>query len=337
MKFQTMARAGIGVLKGRLFGVKHPLFVTLATNNSCQSHCKYCKIPKRSQRELTCAEIFRLIDEIVAFGVIRLGIWGGEPLLRPDIVDIVRHAHDKGLYVTLDTNGYLLPKKQELLKYLDHLIVSLDGPEQAHDANREPGSYRQAMAAIECVPSTTPVWTITVLTKNNINEIDWILDTAEEKHFIPTFQVLHHSDHFGTNDTLRPSPEEYRKCLAYLLEQQRKGRKMGISAGCIQHLLDWKDYTKNMSPDPGQTWNKCWGGEFFVNVDANGDMYPCSLVIGSVKAPNFLDKGFAAAYKEITPPPCRSCLATCFSENNMLFSLSPSTIWQWVVNLHKNK
>ncbi|MBQ7568797.1 radical SAM protein [bacterium] len=337
MKFMTMAKAGLGVIKGHFASIKGPLFVTLATNNSCQSHCKYCKIPKRQQRDMTTEEIFRLIDEISALGTLRLGIWGGEPLLRHDIVDIVRHAHEKGLYVTLDSNGYLLPEKREILDYLDHMILSIDGPEEAHDANREPGSWKKVMAAMDCRRPDKALWTITVMTKNNIDtaSLDWMLTQAEERNFIPTFQVLHHSEHFGINDPLRPEPEEYRKALRYLLDEKKKGRPVGNSVLCLENLINWPDYNKNTLPQAGKGWKHCWGGKFMVNVDPNGDLYPCSLLIGDVPAPNFLELGFAEAYRRITPPPCQSCLATCFTEYNLLLSLDPRTILSWVLAMGK--
>lgn len=337
MKFSTMAKAGLAVLQGRCFGVSHPLFVTLATNNACQSHCKYCKIPTRRQPEMSREEIFRLIDEICACGVQRLGLWGGEPLLHPHIIDIVKYAHESGLYVTLDTNGYLLPQKTEIFRYLDHLIISLDGPEAAHDANREPGSWKKTMAAIECVPAGYPLWTITVLTKNNIDCTDWIIEEAKKRHFIPTFQVLHHSEHFGINQELRPDAEAYRRCLSHLAEARRQGAPIGTSLSCFEHLIDWKDYQKNVSAEAGKGWKHCWGGKFFVNVDVNGDVYPCSLVIGEKPAPNFLKLGFAEAYRQLEPVTCQSCLATCFSEYNLLFSLGPRTILQWVMAMGHKK
>lgn len=332
MKLATMARAGAAVLKSRVAGVDFPLFVILSTNNRCNARCAYCKIPLRKQKEMSTEEMYRLIDEISALGTQRLGIWGGEPLLRKDIVDIVKHARSRGLYTTLDTNGYLLPKRRELLDYLDHLIVSLDGPQEAHDANREAGSWEKVMAALDCVPRERTVWTITVLTKHNIGreQIDWILDEADRRNLIATFQVLHHNELFGVNESLRPSADAYREALAYLLEQKRKGRRIGTSEGCFEHLIGWKDYQKNVAPEPGRGWSKCWGGKFYVNVDPNGDLYPCSLTVGDVPAPNFLDLGFAEAYRRVAPPPCHSCLATCYSEYNLLFSLHWRTIYQWV-------
>ncbi len=337
MKFSTMAKAGLAVLRGHLTNIKGPLFVTLATNNSCPSRCQYCRIPHRQQPALSTEDIFRLIDEIVAMGTLRLGIWGGEPLLRHDIVDIVRHASESGLYVTMDSNGYLLPQKKKVLDYLDHLILSIDGDEPYHDANREPGSWKKVMAAMDCLPPDKPLWTITVITKNNIDHLDWILDLAEERHFIPTFQVLHFNSHFGNNDPLRPKPEAYRRALTYLLEKKKKGRPVGNSVLCLENLISWPDYTINTLPKPGKGWRKCWGGEFMVNVDANGDLYPCSMTIDELPAPNYLQLGFAEAYRRITSPPCHSCLGTCYNEYNLLLSLDYRTIWQWVLALGRKR
>lgn len=329
-----MAKAGVAVLKGRLSGSPTPIFATLATNNACQSHCHYCKIPTRKQPELTTEQICKLIEEMAAYGIQRLGIWGGEPLLRPDIEDIISCAKKNNLYTTLDTNGYLIPKKAAILKKLDHLIISLDGPQEAHDANREPGSYEKAAAAIEIASrSQAALWTITVLTVNNIHKIDWILDQAEKCNFTPTFQVLHHSEHFGVNNPLRPSDEEYRKCLLYLKEAKLKGRRIGNSIQCLDHLINWKNYSQNTSPESGSGWTKCWAGQFYLNIDADGRLYPCSLLIGERLGPNALELGFAQAAEQVrqTALPCHSCSATCFTEYNLLFSLNHRTILQWVM------
>lgn len=330
MKFSTMVRAGTAVLKSRVAGVDYPLFAILSTNNTCQSRCRYCRIPSRAQKEMSTEQILGLIDQMAEMGTQRLGLWGGEPLLRPDITRIVSHARQRGLYVTLDTNGYLLPERRELLDHLDHLILSLDGPEEAHDANREPGSWKKVMAALDCIPPGRTVWTITVLTRHNIQHVDWILDEADRRGFVPTFQVLHHNELFGINDELRPSAEEYAQVLRYLAEQKRRGRRIGTSVGCFEHLAAWKDYQRNTSPEGGLGWKKCWGGKFFVNIDTNGDLYPCSLTVGELPAPNALELGFAEAYRQVAPPPCQSCLATCYSEYNLLFSLNFRTILQWV-------
>ncbi|MGM9998437.1 MAG: radical SAM/SPASM domain-containing protein [Candidatus Bruticola sp.] len=334
MKFITMAKAGAAVLKGRLTGSPRPIFATIATNNTCQSRCRYCKIPARKQPELTTEQIKTLIKQMADFGIQRLGIWGGEPLLRSDIEELVAYARHSGLYTTLDTNGYLVPQKASLLKELDHLIISLDGPEEAHDANREPGSFAKAMAAVETASaSQVALWTITVLTSNNINKVEWILDQADKYNFTPTFQVLHHSEHFGVNNPLRPSDQEYKDCLRYLKEAKLRGRRIGNSIQCLDHLLNWQDFSQNTSVQGGIGWSKCWAGRFYLNIDADGRLYPCSLLIGDKPGPSALELGFAEAASQVSsqPLPCHSCSATCFTEYNLLFSLNHRTIMQWVM------
>jgi MoaA/NifB/PqqE/SkfB family radical SAM enzyme len=334
MEIQRMARAGLAVARGRLVGVRSPLFVILSVTNRCLSHCRYCRIPDRSAEEMSTGEIFRLIDEMARMGTQRLGIWGGEPLIRDDIGDIVSHARKNGIYVTLDSNGYLLPQRIKDLRELDHLILALDGPKEAHDANREPGAWDKVMAALDVVPQGTTLWTITVLTKHNVGHIPWILDMAEKKKFMAAFQVLHHPKALGINDLLMPEPDAYRDALTLLIDEKKKGRRVGTSFSALRHLLGWHDYRENRECARHPDFD-CWAGKFYCNVDCDGSVYPCSLLTGEVPPANFLERGFENAYRSLAAIPCRQCLATCYSEYNLLFSMKPKTIWEWACAMRR--
>lgn len=337
MKLATMARAGLGVFAGHFSGKPAPLFIIWAVTNRCPSNCNYCNIPKRCQKELTTEESFSLIDQIVEAGCQRIGLWGGEPLMRDDIGEIVDYALEKGLYVTLDSNGYLFPEKVDQLKNLPHLLLSIDGPEEVHDKNREEGSYKKVLRAIQAASARNMnLWTITVLTVNNSNpeSIDYLLDLADKYNFTTTFQLLHHSENFGDSFSLQPEPEVYREIIRYLIEKKKEGRQIGTSLRAFNHLLTWEDYSKFKIP---QTKNgrKCWGGKFFANVDVNGNLYPCSLLVEYVESKNFLEVGFKEAYESIPEPPCNQCLATCYTEYNQLFSLDFKTILEWASAFRK--
>jgi len=334
MEIQRMARAGLAVARGRLLGVRAPLFVILSVAAGSLNHSRYCRIPDREGREMTTDEVVRLIDEMARMGTQRLGIWGGEPLVRDDIGALVAHARRRNIYVTLDSNGYLLPRRIGELKSLDHLILALDGPREAHDANREEGAWEKVMAALDVVPEGTTLWTITVLTKHNVEHIPWILDMAEKKKFMAAFQVLHHPKALGINELLMPEPEAYRRALRLLIEEKKKGRRVGTSFSCLSHLLSWQDYGDNRIAARAPGFD-CWAGKFYCNVDCDGSMYPCSLLTGEVKASSFLEKGFERAYRELAELPCRQCLATCYSEYNLLFSMKPRTIWEWACAMRK--
>jgi MoaA/NifB/PqqE/SkfB family radical SAM enzyme len=327
-----MARAGLGVFHGHITGKPAPLFVILAVTDRCNSNCSYCKIPQRDNRELTLEQIRLLIDQITAMGCLRLGLWGGEPLMREDIGEIVDYAVSKKLYVTLDSNGYLFPEMAKKLKNLNHLIISLDGPKKVHEANRMEGSFDRVMDALKVARERKiKTWTISVLTRNNMDEesIGFLLGKAQELSFTPTFQLLYHGETMGDSITLMPSHQEYQELLSRLVAEKRKGKPIGTSFRCFQHLSGWPDYKINKSPEPSPFF-KCWGGKFYANVDTAGLVYPCSLLVDEMEAANFLDVGFKNALEKVKSPPCKQCTATCYSEYNMLFSLDFLTIWEWV-------
>lgn len=337
MDFKNFIGTGVGALKGNLLGKRIPLNVMLSVTNRCPSRCSYCDIPRRGETELSIDEIYGLIDELCELGCQRLGLWGGEPLMRDDIGDIVDYAKGKGLFVTLDSNGYLLPKKIEDIKNLDHLVLALDGDEQTHDLNRERGSFKKVSAAIKAVKGKIPFWTITVLTKNNLGSIGFILDKAKREGFLTTFQVLHHNESLSRNhDDLLPADEEYKKAVKTLISEKKKGAPIASSGRYLNYLLRWPDYKKTTyANEIGHL--RCWAGRLYCNVDTDGSVYPCSLLIGKEDAPNFLETGFKAAFRSLGPHQCRACLASCFTEYNYLYSLDLTTIAEWHRAIRKTK
>jgi MoaA/NifB/PqqE/SkfB family radical SAM enzyme len=332
LRFHHLFRTGLGVMGHRLFGIRRPLNVMLALTNRCTAHCRYCNIPIRDPRDLTPEQVLRLVDEIASAGAVRLGLWGGEPLLREDLGAIVRRARSRGLYVTLDTNGALWRERMADLAGLDHVIFGLDGTEAHHDANRGSGTHAKVLEAIG-LARTMPglnVWTITVLNRLNLGDVDGVLDLAERLGFRCTFQVLHHNEHMGRNhEDLMPSNEEYRAVLRHVLKRKREGARVASSARYLNFLLRWPDFRVSTAAAP-HLGLRCRAGSLYANVDANGEVYACSLLVGKAPAANALEVGFHAAFEAIPPLPCQGCTAGCFTEYNYLYSLDGACIWDWM-------
>jgi len=88
-------------------------------------------------KELTTREIFRMLDEAKRLNFVAYVAWGGEPLLRHDIIDILNHAHGLGFYTSMITNGTLLKDRaKETSKIVDLTWVSLDYDSEYHSEMR---------------------------------------------------------------------------------------------------------------------------------------------------------------------------------------------------------
>lgn len=321
---------GKGSLAHRLLKRRKPLNVMLSVTNRCQANCLYCRFPQRSQEELSTFQIFDLIDQMVQVGTQRLGLWGGEPLLRDDIGQIIDYASGKGLYVTLDSNGFLIPEKIESLKNLGHIVIALDGDRMAHEANRGKGSFAKAMEGVEVASQHLNAWTITVLTKYNLGAIDFILKTAERYGLMCTFQILHHNERLGRNlKKLSPSPGDLQKAIRKILYLKREGARIASSTNYLKYLLRWPDYQKPVSRDVNYGL-PCLAGKLYCNVDTDGRVYRCSLLIEESPALNFLEVGFRNAFLALENIPCEACAASCFTEYNYLFALNPKVVYQWL-------
>ncbi len=332
-----MLGMGYSLAKSRLLKKNIPLNVMLSLTNRCQSRCGYCRIPFRGQDELSTSQIESLISQIAVMGCRRLGLWGGEPLLRSDIGRIIDHARAKKLWVTLDSNGYLVPEKMNEIKNLNHLLLSYDGPEQAHDLNREPGSHGKVMAAMDACEGRIAFWTLTVLTKHNIDHIDAVLENARERGALACFQLLHHNDIFaGKCDEFLPEESKCRAAIKRIIARKKAGAPVASSFKYLEHILNWRDYRETVSERPlkrtGLSLRRaggCYAGELYCNVDTDGSVYPCSILAGKVPAVNFLSGGFAKAFESLSGPECSSCLGACFTEYNYLYSLDLDVVAGW--------
>jgi MoaA/NifB/PqqE/SkfB family radical SAM enzyme/SAM-dependent methyltransferase len=146
---QAGYRAGI-------FRLARPAMVMLAVTYRCQCACRHCGVLSSrldEGEELTTEELRGVIDSLAEMRVSMVNFFGGEPLLREDLVDLVAYAHGRGLDTRVDTNGLLLTDdvvRRLKSAGLDEIYISLDSSEaEEHDGNRGvQGCHEKAIEAI---------------------------------------------------------------------------------------------------------------------------------------------------------------------------------------------
>ena len=143
-------------LSRRVFSEKVSNLITIGVTYKCQCHCVHCStnVPTRRKfAELETPQIKSVIDQAKQMGVLRVTFFGGEPLLRKDIFELIHYAHTSGLITRINTNGDLL-NRESVSKLKDAGLalcdVSLDDPDPGvHDTLRGlPGLHEKAIQGI---------------------------------------------------------------------------------------------------------------------------------------------------------------------------------------------
>ncbi|OGB88590.1 hypothetical protein A3J44_04225, partial [candidate division WOR-1 bacterium RIFCSPHIGHO2_02_FULL_45_12] len=153
-----------------------PKIIDWIITNACNFECKVCwgkNIP--SARKLTLEEKFEVMRKIRNFGVNMLTFTGGEPLLDPDILAVLRFAKTLGFRVSLFTNGSRLPELlPEIGQYIDFVSLSIDGHDETSNAlQRASSSFRTTLTTLQELRKHFPQINIQILTVvSNINRED---------------------------------------------------------------------------------------------------------------------------------------------------------------------
>ncbi|NTV29792.1 MAG: radical SAM protein [Candidatus Omnitrophica bacterium] len=180
LTFLNLCRIVVFIAKRYVFRNKVPFSVVFAVTYHCQCRCVHCSVGDYplSDKELSTDEVRRAIDAIAAWGVIKITFFGGEPLLRSDIVELVAYASAKGLRSSLDTNGIALSEDvvSALKKAgIGNINVSIDSADPAtHDKlRRYPGCFARAISALRaCVKLRIPCLVSTYVSNRSVRERD---------------------------------------------------------------------------------------------------------------------------------------------------------------------
>jgi MoaA/NifB/PqqE/SkfB family radical SAM enzyme len=112
-----------------LLSTRHPVLAHIIPIRRCNLSCAYCNEYDTFSKPLPLEIMFRRLDRLAGLGTSIITISGGEPLLHPQLEEIIRHIRVRGMIAGMITNGYLLTRTRiESLNDagLEHLQISID-------------------------------------------------------------------------------------------------------------------------------------------------------------------------------------------------------------------
>ncbi len=224
-----------------------PRLIFWESTAGCNLACIHCRrITVADQllpQDLSTAEVKEMIDGIAAFARPIFVLSGGEPLFRPDIFEIARHAAGSGMIVALATNGTLIDAEMaRKIKEsgIRRVSVSFDGADAAtHDIFRGPGAFDRAMLGIDHLRDIgVPFQFNTTVARHNIHQMNETLALAKSKgaaalHLFLLVPV-------GCGVEIAPdqqiSPTEYEEVLNWMYDAEMEGG-IELKATCAPHYF----------------------------------------------------------------------------------------------------
>jgi PqqA peptide cyclase len=252
----------------------NPLALVAELTHRCPLHCVYCSNPLELQvrsAELSTEEWSRVFREAAQAGVLQADFTGGEPLARPDIVELVRNARAAGLYVSLITSGMPMDEgKLEALVQagLDHFQLSFQGARE-ETANEISGtkSHQQKLRVLEWLKRYRIGLTLNfVIHRRNLDELGEMLAIVEGSGAgcVEFASVQYYGWAFANREKLLPTRQQLDDCVEFMkkAEDRLRGKTRVIFV-----VPDY--YAKYPKPCVGG-----WGRKLML-ITPSGEALPC--------------------------------------------------------------
>jgi heme d1 biosynthesis radical SAM protein NirJ len=288
----------------------------------CNLTCKHCYSISGDvdfPNELSTADVFRVMDDLKAFGVPVLILSGGEPLLRKDIFEITARAKAMRFYVGLSSNGTLIDgtiADRIAGAGYDYVGISLDGIGETHGYfRRKAGAYRAALDGLRLLRDRgVKVGVRFTMTSDNAEELPALLDLVETERFSKFY--LSHLVYAGRGNKNRGDDATWaatRAAMDLLIDRgwdwARAGRDIEIVTGNNDadavYLLKWAAGNVPARVPHLRARLAQWGGNSsgvnVANIDNLGNVHPDTMwwhySLGNVK-----QRPFSQIWTDLSDP-----------------------------------
>ncbi len=268
-------------IAGRSLAPGKPHHAQWLVTRKCNYRCVGCNVWKeQDENELSTDEIIKGLKILKDIGIIELVLSGGDPLLRPDIGEIIDYASDRFVTTVYD-NGSQAVKKLDALRKVDFAAISIDSLDEAKNdyIKAVPGAWKKAMNAVETLQKEGIKVSVTpTISQMNLYEIVDITNYFTNKG-IPVWYCLYSYDtsvdskqlfRIGkANDEFVITDKQAMVNLCnQLIELKKKNKKILMTTKLLKTLRSLYEEKEE------RTW-KCQALNTFLVVDHLGRISGC--------------------------------------------------------------
>jgi MoaA/NifB/PqqE/SkfB family radical SAM enzyme len=297
------------------FWTHRPFILTHSVTSACNCRCKICNIWKKPRtQELSTTEVSRMLDEAYKMKFVAYLMWGGEPLMRTDTIEILRCAHKLGFYTSIITNGTLLEENAAAIaKNVDLTWVSLDYDSEYHSEMRGvPGVFGKAMKGIQALKRAHGrVVANCVLSKLNVDAVHKLGTLADQNGLKLAFDPMEVFP--GSNDKYALSIGQREEIFSQVADLKKRGYP----------ILNSFEYARNQAKL--SYW--CAQPRIFLNVSEEGKVSPfwcrkSSKTLGDLRKQSLNEIVSSSAFSEFaaTSNGCSLCSHSTAFETSIFYS-----------------
>ncbi len=253
---------------------RRPIVVWNITRD-CNLKCVHCYNDSgvgKPSNEVTTAKAKTVLDDLAEFGAPSVLFSGGEPLMRPDLFELIEYAVGQGLRAVISTNGTLIaPDKAQLIKDLgvSYVGISLDGIGPVNDKFRGvEGAFERTVDGIRnCQRAGVRVGLRLTLTGQNVQDLEGLFDFFEAEGIERAcFYHLVPSGRGGDMSDERLTSAQSRAAIEMILAKTKQFKEAGKQTDILtvdNHVDGVYTYLKLREEDPERakevwkllTWN----------------------------------------------------------------------------------
>lgn len=260
--------------------------ITIDVTSKCNLRCKHCRV-NEIEYDMPLEEIKTAFKKLSDFKPRGVFISGGEPLIREDIVDIVKESKKLAPVTVLNTNSLLLTEKKlkDLIEAgLNYIQVSVDGIEEQHDYIRGKGTYRKTIEKLKMINKYSDKIKLHISSVVSLKNIDYMEEFARQILEVEKINVqILGFKRFIPNNVLKDTASLGREGLKKLYDNLNKLQKKYKRKTTIASDMPMKNvFNEKKAFEVLKKYNMqcvgCSAGVNGISIRNNGTVTPCTLL-----------------------------------------------------------